>query len=66
MRFVPYAQAQRYLEEKYGLRPVTQHTQRKWIKAGKFPAPIERSASNKSYTTQQLDSYAQQLLEQSP
>jgi hypothetical protein len=39
LRFVEYSAAQTYLAEKYGLRPVTTHTQGVWIRNGKFPEP---------------------------
>jgi hypothetical protein len=63
-RFVAYAAAQNYLAEKYGLRPVTPHTQREWIRAGRFPAPIVLSPSRKVFTQDQLDGYAEALLAQ--
>ena len=67
VRFVPAfgGGAQNYLYEKYGLRKVTDHTQRIWIKQGKFPQPIEISPSNKAYEEQQLDDYVLALRAQS-
>jgi hypothetical protein len=61
---VAYAAAQGYLKDKFNLRPVSIHTQREWIKARKFPPPIEISRSNKIYTEQMLDDYANGLFEQ--
>jgi predicted DNA-binding transcriptional regulator AlpA len=61
-RFVPNPKAQDYLHGKYGLPRVTMHTQRLWIKAGKFPRPIKISQANQVYTEEQLDEYAASLL----
>jgi hypothetical protein len=63
-RFVPYAEGQAYLEEKFGLPPVSDRQQREWIKAKRFPAPIQISPGRKAFTDQQLDEYAENLLAQ--
>jgi hypothetical protein len=63
-RFVPLGEAQAYLEAKYGLPPVSSRQLREWIKAGRFPAPINISPGRKALTDHQLDDFAEQLLAQ--
>jgi hypothetical protein len=64
VKCVPYGAAQNYLADKFNIPPKTIHTQRVWIKEGRFPAPIERGRSDKFYTEEVLDKYAASLIAQ--
>jgi hypothetical protein len=63
-RFVPYAQAQQYLFEKYNKPPVSIRQQRTQIIERRFPKPIEISPGRLAFTDEQLDAHAESLLAQ--
>jgi hypothetical protein len=61
-RFIPYAEGQQYLYEKYGLPPVSIRRLRDWIVDKKFPAPVNVSPGRKAFTDLQLDRHAEAKL----
>jgi hypothetical protein len=61
-QFIPYSEGQQYLHEKYGFPQVSIRQLRTWIKAGKFPEPIQISPGRKAFTDQQLDRHAEAKL----
>lgn len=61
-RFIPYAEGQRYLQETYGIPPVSVRRLRDWIKMGIFPQPILVTPSRLAFTDEQLDRHAEAKL----
>ena len=61
-RFIPYAEAQQYLDRKYGLKPVSPRQLRQWIVDGNFPEPVNVSPGRKAFTDVQLDRHGEAKL----
>jgi hypothetical protein len=61
-RFIPYAEGQRYLYEKYGLPPVSVRRLRDWITTGLFPTPVQVTPRRLAWTDEQLNRYGNEKL----
>jgi hypothetical protein len=61
-RFIPRAQGQQYLLDKFGIPKVSERRLRDWIKLGIYPQPVQVTPGRQAWTDEQLDRHAQTKL----